>query len=420
MFRNLLLASSAMVIALASVEAAYRVYLYHWHPYYFMDQSGLWYLQASPITYSEPFGFEYVPGTYQGGYVFDGQVLECWDPVTWWAINERGNSGRIRGSYEDASLKVLVFGDSFTQRPMPTLEGEWMTWPNYLQDALERELGESVHVVNFGRDGYGVLQMFDLAAAKIPEWDPDLAIFAFITDDLDRARFWRTNVTVGGAQRVLVSEVPDPSPSWDVATDAFLIEPDATAEWCRRLLESRERGDPVVRRLEERLVEGRRRSSVLASPWSLTQSFAFDMIVHGEPLHSTYSRTGPTQMPRHELERFDADPQAVARLEAIRATGVPIFVIHFASSGELEQGLELGGSGRILPRRAGLMDSLGDLTGQAVHRTMDYLDLSPEAREDLSAYYTRDGHPSLLGHELYAGVVAEALLSTGILTRQNR
>jgi hypothetical protein len=415
MLKNLFLASCATVFGLVAVEGAYRAYLYFWHPYYFQGDQGFWYLQSSPVAYNEAFGFDYVPGTYQGGYVYDGQVIECWNPVSWWVINERGNSGRIAGDYDDASLKVLAFGDSFTQRPMQGPNGEWMTWPNYLQDILERELGQSVHVVNFGRDGYGILQMFDLAAAKVVEWKPDLAIIAFITDDLDRGRFWRTNSSRDGEERVLISELPDPDPGWDIATDAFLVHSGATGDWCQEMLQTQRRDDRVIRELEDRLVEGRRRSSVLASPWSLRQSFVFDVTVHGEPLHSTYSRIGPTQMPRHELHRFSEDSLIVARVEQLRGTGVPYVLIHLASSTELEQGLEFGGSGRTSRQRMSLLSSLEELTGKEVYGTLDHVDLSGKGSEELDAYYDRDGHPSLLGHEFYSGVVSEILLSDGLI-----
>jgi len=85
-----------------------------------------------------------------------------------------------------------VFGDSWA-----AFQQENRNWPLFLQDVLEARLGKKVHVVNFGRDGYGILQMFDLAATKIVEWKPDLVLFTFITDDLSRAASGgRSSVTV--------------------------------------------------------------------------------------------------------------------------------------------------------------------------------------------------------------------------------
>ena len=95
------------------------------------------------------------------------------------------NIGPIEGTYEDAEFRVLVLGDSwsaFTNRTSPGLI--------FLKD-LEELLGVNVEVVNFSRDGYGILQMFDLAADVIDVWEPDLTVFAFITNDLARVRTWR-------------------------------------------------------------------------------------------------------------------------------------------------------------------------------------------------------------------------------------
>jgi hypothetical protein len=62
-----------------------------------------------------------------------------------------------------------------------------------------------------------------------------------------------------------------------------------------------------------------------------------------------------------------------------------------------------------------LLGSLEELTGKQVYRTLDHVDLGDRGSDELDAYYDRDGHPSLLGHEFYAGVVSEILLSDGLI-----
>jgi len=118
--------------------------------------------------------------------IADGRVTSCQRVDV---INKYGNIGKIVGDYHEAELKVLVFGDSWS-----AFHHDGRTWPLFPQEVLEARLNKKVYVVDFGRGAYGILQMFDLAAAKIAEWKPDVAVFAFITDDLDRARFWRTVV----------------------------------------------------------------------------------------------------------------------------------------------------------------------------------------------------------------------------------
>jgi hypothetical protein len=64
-----------------------------------------------------------------------------------------------------------------------------------------------------------------------------------------------------------------------------------------------------------------------------------------------------------------------------------------------------------------LLRSLEELTDHKVHGTLDYVHLTDEDLETLSANFTGDGHPSLLGHEFYAQVVAKILLSNEIVRR---
>src|SRR5262249_32769219 len=144
-------------------------------------------------------------------------------------INDLGNTGRIKGAYADAALRILVFGDSWTGQP-----DERLTWPDALQDILERQLGHAVHVVNFGRDGYSLLQMFDLAAVKADHWKPDLAVIAFITDDLRRARFWRTKTIIEGRERIMSTVTPSPHPDEHAASDLYFMHSQASHEWCEK------------------------------------------------------------------------------------------------------------------------------------------------------------------------------------------
>ncbi len=393
------------LIGSLSAESGYRAYLYVTQSHQFVGDRNLWYFQSSPHQFSEEFGFEYVPGSYSGGAAYDGRIVECWDRMEEWEINERGNSGRIKGSYEDADLKILVFGDSFTQRARLDPNGDYMTWPNYLQDRLVANLAASVHVVNFGRDAYGVLQMFDLAVAKIQELKPDLAVFAFITDDLTRDRFWRTTTFLDGRERVMTSMVPDATPDWDTATDDYLVESRATVEWCRDLLESGAVNDPIVSDLEETLRLGRRRSTLLADPFSLTQSFVVDRIVHGDPYFSTYRSARPSQLPRHDWRDFAEDDRLRANVEALGRMGIPYVIVHLATYSELSRQDEYADADES---ERGLVESLGRLTGRPIERTLANLSLPVEDLESVPIA-SDDMHPSLRGHQLYAEAVAGIL-----------
>jgi hypothetical protein len=83
------------------------------------------------------FGYSYVANKSNNKVlVHNGYPVMC----TQATINELGNTNRIKGNYEDATLKILVFGDSFTANT--NLNG--ITWPDLLQDELEAKLHQDV------------------------------------------------------------------------------------------------------------------------------------------------------------------------------------------------------------------------------------------------------------------------------------
>ena len=407
--RGLLVASS-ILFACVLAEAAYRLILYKAEPHRFVaafesiTHPSFFYFQDSPFRYSEEFGYEYVPGTVTGGYIYDGRVLDCYD--NFWVTNRRGNPGPIRGSYEDADIKVLAFGDSFTQQG---------AWPTYLQEILEERLGRSVHVVNFGRDAYGILQMFDLAAAKVPEWKPDLVVVAFITDDLTRDRFWRTKTVLDGYERIMVSLQPDPKPDWTNGADLYVMHSGATKEWCHSLHESQATEDPIVSQLEATVREGRRVSRKLANVFSMTQSFVFDHLWHGDAFHTSTTRVLPARNPRHKLDGFDLDERTVMNVEALAATRVPLLIVHLATYHELKAGKEYRGRKSRLKRRMQLVHSLEGLTGQSVHGTLDHTVVNPDKLKSMVKDYPKNLHPNGRGARFYGRMIATVLERNGFL-----
>jgi len=396
----------SLLIGFSLAEITYRVYLYKTEPYYFQDESGLWYFQSSPVQFDEQFGFSYVPGGHAGGALYDGQVTNCWSSIQDYVFNERGNSGRIKGEYSDADLKVLVFGDSVSQRPRKYEQGIDLTWSDFLQDAIAEKISGDAHVVNFSRDGYGVLQMFDLAVAKVEEWKPDLVVIAFISDDLTRDRLWRSVAELDGRQRILVSRQPDPAPDWSNAAEAFMLEPRATHEWCEQLRESGVKGDPLAAELMEAAAKSRRRNGLLADPYSLSKSYIYEKLVYDSPYYSSFNREGPTQMPRYDGSVYEADDLFVRQVERLEQTGVPYVLVHLALYSQMVEGTEYYDD----PRDAGLLKSLEMLTGREVHGTLESIDISNFDLEQIPTDPESDRHPSIYGHAFYAEAVFNVLL----------
>jgi len=400
-FGSILLVVS-LICGLLLSEMLYRV----WLSSEFSDQfissgSGeqhppVWFFEQSRWRFNEEFGYEYGPETVYGGSAMDGTVRSCWS----WPSNSRGNMGEIKGSYDDSDIKILVFGDSWTAQ-----QHENQTWPNFLQKKLSDRTGKSVHVVNFGRDGTGILHMFDLAAAKVPEWKPDLAIFAFITDDLTRARFWRTAVTVDGVERVLTTTEAKAFPDIDTAADTAVVNSRATREWCREAVASGRKNDPILTEMETVVRNARARNGTHSDLYGTGHSFLFDRLVYGNPFHTALNRARPSQNPRHDLTDFGLDKRFMKNLERIRASGVPVVLVHFSIYDELLKGKEyIAGEQQMK-----LVDSLSDRLGVPVYSTIPNAALP---MDDLAAIKSspNDAHPSLRGMSFYADVVSKILL----------
>jgi GDSL-like lipase/acylhydrolase family protein len=132
-------------------------------------------------SYDAELGFNYAPNQRADLSMFVRGQMRCLSFVA----DAKGNPGKPR-MIEGPQRQVFVFGDSMT---FYHYEGD--TWPIILQDKLNAH-GDRTEITNFARDGTGILQMIDTAAAILKRGhQPDLIIVAFITEDLIRRRFWR-------------------------------------------------------------------------------------------------------------------------------------------------------------------------------------------------------------------------------------
>jgi len=398
------------------IEAGYRVYLRYNYPQQFYphrftfpdpgkESFGVY--NISHWEFDKDFGYIYPPGrTIDLVSIAGGRVVSC-DRIA--VINKFGNIGPVAGDWAAAELKIAVFGDSWT-----AYQHNGKTWSHFLQEILEKRLGKSVAVMNFGRDGYGVLQMFDLAAAKIPEWKPDIAVFAFITDDLTRARFWRTVVGEGDNQRVLTTIDPVAAPNEARATDTYLLMASATYAWCKKMVMATE-PDDVLRRLMDkrrRLLLRQSRQLLVANVWDFKHSFVLDRLLRDDTFWTINRRAPAGVNPRTELQQYANDPQFVKDLATIKESRADWMLFHLAMSSEVKANREY-----ILKRQGtALLGSLERVTGKKVLRTTDYIKMPVEQPERMKAAPDNE-HPSLWGMNLYAEAVAEALMEDGSLER---
>lgn len=416
--RNVLL--TVLVIGLGllagaiATETAYRTYLVvtqfsTFYPPQNEPLPAFGIYDKSHWQFNRAYGFDYPPDRkIQQTSIDQGRVTSCTEIK---AINHLGNVGIIEGSYAAADLKIAVFGDSFT-----VFHNNGVNWPVLLQRKLTERFGHSVNVLNFARDGMGLVQMIDMAAVKVPEWNPDLVIIAFITDDINRARTWRADGVVDGEERVLTMIEPSPIPDPSRGIDTMILDSRATREWCEKTKASRETDSIILeiedkyRRLRNAVKSAGGDKGLFKRPnlFTLNQSYVWNVLIQGDPFRPNRYTWNPGQLPRVAYRDFSKDLQFIENLEKLRATGKPILFIHLPYYPELKAGKN------IIPdtEQFALIESLEKTLGSRVVYASGYI--TPPMDDPSRMNVTSENyHPSLFGMNVYADAVS-GIIQSGI------
>lgn len=407
--RNLMINVSLMLISIivtiACSEIAYRLYLRQRTSAGKESELRIDALNYSAVDdvlteFNLEFGYSYVANKRNTKVlVHNGYPVMCSQAT----INELGNTNRIVGNYEEATVKILVFGDSFTANT--DLNG--ITWPDLLQDELEAKLHQEVNVINFGRGAYGILQMFDLARAKIEELEPDLVVFAFITSDLVRARFWRTINFINGEKRDFVMAEPTEKADLKKSIDATLINSMITREWCEAMLATSDKEDTLLKALNEAFIQRRREYDDPVEFNSLSTSFLFNRIAHHDPFHGFMK---PSLIPRFLETNYAVDARFVENVKHINQSHIPYYLIHLPTYEDLK-----AGEYALSEQEQSLFESCQEVTGRQI---IDFFEFAsspdPSNVDDLEKLFLSpyDRHPSLQGIRFYAEVVSDILIAS--------
>lgn len=406
---SVILVAISLILALVLSEIGFRAYYYTMNPQVFEprgdipDNFGLY--DKSLWHYDELNGYTYPPGIdINLTMINNGTVSGCVDIQY---VNEEGNIGPSMLVHDDPDYTIAVFGDSWTAF---WVDGK--TWPHVLQEKLEARTGKKINIHNFGRDGTGMIHMFRMASQQLPKLKPDLAIVAFITDDVDRDMFWRTEVEVDGELRVLTTTVPQAQPPLEKSADTFLLHKEANGEWCRRTVGKRDR---VVEEIEEkyrRLILSS--SSGIDPPPSLTtpwHSYLYNHIVNGNATYFANRRYSVNQNPRLRQADFKDVPGFAETVDLVKASGVPVEMIHLSIYSELSQGKEY----ILQPNGVKLLASLEAMMGQQAETTTDHVEI-PDHVERIKISEENE-HPSAFGQEFYAEAVANMIIEKGLLKK---
>jgi hypothetical protein len=393
----------AAVVSFVAFEIGYRVRLAVQNPFLWPTSEAE--ASAAPINaftrsfwhFNAAEGYDFASREDLYSVAFqNGKILGCGLVPQ---LNKYGGPGPTEGSYEDAQVKIAMFGNSFS---LNTNEDN-LTWLHYLQRELAERLHRSVHVMNFARDGMSLLQMFDVAASKLPEYKPDLAIIAFVTDR--GPRHWRTETMIDGEPRVLsmLSPIPAPTVVPPGSYDTFLVDHRITAAWC----DAHKKDSPydqvardVISRYER--VRDPTNPHYYQKIFTLYYSFLWNRLVYKNPFHNFFLSD-----PQLTAKDYADDKHLAASINAIKQTGIPYLVVHLPLLPEVKAEKEYSD-----PAVGEIVQEVGHLTGQPVYGLLDYMPLPMEHPERMTVTNT-DLHPSKFGMLLYANAATNLVLKVG-------
>lgn len=383
------------IMGLVLCETAYRILLYTQATERFSPSKSVIAeaFDRPPFLYDAAFGYSHPANvSYTRTRLTDGIVTSCETATT----NSSGNViAPKEPSVAEGTLRIAIFGDSWTDA---TSGG--MAWPDFLRDHLAQR-GITAKVENYGRGAYGILQMFDLAGAVVPATKPDLAIIAFITDDLMRARTWRTVVYGRDGPAVVASPDPSPAAPLERQRTTHIVVPEASSEWCSSMLGTG-RQDEVTQRIQSRYSRAAVKSEITADIFTLRHSYLWPRIWRGDPfrgLLNTY------RLPKIQLHSYGADDEIMNAIAALKASGVPIVLVHFAIYPELRANQEY----IVTNDQSRLIQSLTDVTGWPILETLAYAQ-RPLPDLDTIIESPTDYHPSRIGMDFYGQTVARMVL----------
>jgi lysophospholipase L1-like esterase len=391
----------AVVVGCLVVEIGYRVHLLlkddrvQLRPRTIAELPVIGVYNRSLWRFDEAEGFQYVREPIFITHIAAGRITSCERTPP---INKYGSPGLAEGNYEDAEIKIAVFGDSVTA----FTDANNMAWVNYLQRDLQKRLGRSVHVLNFARDGIGLAQMFDIAAIKVPKYKPDLAIIAAATSNMGWARIWRVEKVINGELRVLTTFAPTHDPDLNSSYETYILHPEAAGTWC----EAHKSGGPldsIGMEMIGKYLRFRPQRYEALTPY---RSFFWHRIVHADPFYSDADRS----IANHPItpEGMQKDRQLIAAIATLNQTAIPYVLIHLPFYPEVKSGQEFS-----VPIMAQIARQIGRMTGRPMQGLLDYIP-HPVPNPERMNHSPENMHPSTWGMQMYADAVSEIVLKNGI------
>lgn len=381
-----------IVLSLVLAELAYRAKLYFQIGHVPLGVSATYHAWNRATTrFDQQAGFTHAPDqTVVGVRVTEGRAVLKLERST----NENGNVGPTEVGHASAMRKVLVVGDSFSAS-----QRRGATWPGLLQKKMSQRLEQKIAVWNYSRSGHGLLQMFDVAARRATELQPDLVVVAFIADDLNRSRFWQETRQVAGESRLVTSLKPG-GPEWVALGEMF--EPRIDEEWCQRVVGEGAADDPLLRELNDRFQQRKQDNPSRIDYAALTTSFLYNRLFYGDPFFHDVAQAGT---PRFSWQDFRQDVAMERAIEKLKSLPLKVVLVQLPQFMDLE-----AAAYQMTGQQRALRSSLEAMIGLSVQNLIQRGSLPGRPRSLF--LLPHDHHPSWQGLDWYARTMADVLIET--------
>ncbi len=342
-------------------------------------------LSGSPSQYDAKYGYTYKKNIflYQSRAI-GNRIVVCRAHIK---TDEHGNPGDKEGDYASADIKILVFGDSFISYNDLTGGTTMSSVPLQLQKILEKTINKKISVVNFGRGGYGIIQMFELAADVIAVWKPDLVVFAFITDDLGRDRWYWKDDTLNVVPEIATT-------ACDVA---ILSDPEKSSKLAKL----------IIKNYYKTTAKLKYPPSIFSS-----YSFMYSWLKHNDYLYN-YRKEHLSGNARLTINSFTQDDAFINALNKINSYKCPYVIVHLSTVNELKEKKEY-----LFTKEHDryLLESLAKITGKKIHTTMDNsFQITSTDKIDEMFLLPYDTHPAHKGMVFYGHIISNAIKKEGLL-----
>lgn len=397
LYRPALLVLAFVLLAYLIAEAVFRVSRYEDLKAQFAQNTHYQFSSfAEPIyRVDRSVGYAYLPNTRNRQWLYDrdGNLLPHESHI---AINNAGMMlpANISLQKQPNEFRIAILGDSFCATTTSDVN-----WPMALQEVVNsdsdwrRALGRSkITVLNFGLDGTGLVQWPDVYRNRVGQFDPDLVIVNFISDDIVRKYVYRDTLSFGDAKGMFAcTSAPVDIRNPDCRNGfAFVMDPTRS--------DPKQRSEQIKRQIYDELVR--------TLPWYSPYPELLAWITKGRiGLHSRLqvaaSRPGIFGLSHLVYDdKQQAMDLSLAALKQISALHHPLLVLHHPMMEECMAGKSFALAVSFIKRAADL-------------QIVDMVNELPKGvdKQEIERWYNvpYDNHPSNYGAKIYAAAVEKQI-----------